>query len=293
MMSETSLSPPTIAGYAHEPTTKPPNWHALVALDVLFNNLASGLFLVAALAELIAPRVFATAATTAYVSALLFLLADLVCLVVDLGDPWRFHHMLRVFKPSSPMSLGTWCLTAFSVPLTLLVVVSFLRGGETTTHWHRQALILAGLLPAFGVAVYKGVLFSTTAQPGWKDGRWLGCYLTNSALLLGCAGLVAIANLAGHDKAAAMLRPALVLLLLINALALSLLLRDLQTALARAYTKAALARFGAFIVAGGMVAATVLLLLGGAVPTLIAVLLIFSGAIIIRFELVRLPHRQE
>ena len=72
-MSETSLSPPTIAGYAHGPTTKPPNWHALVALDVLFNNLASGLFLVAALAELVAPRIFAMAATTAYVFALLFL----------------------------------------------------------------------------------------------------------------------------------------------------------------------------------------------------------------------------
>ena len=44
-------------------------------------------------------------------------------LVLDLGDPLRFHHMLRVFKPSSPMSLGTWSLTAYSLPLTLIVAI--------------------------------------------------------------------------------------------------------------------------------------------------------------------------
>ena len=33
-----------------------------------------------------------------------------------------------------------------------------------------------GLVPAFASAVYKGVLFSTTAQPIWKDARWLGAF---------------------------------------------------------------------------------------------------------------------
>ena len=28
------------------------------------------------------------------------------------GAPERFHHMLRVAKPTSPMSVGTWILTA-------------------------------------------------------------------------------------------------------------------------------------------------------------------------------------
>jgi len=34
-------------------------------------------------------------------------------LIADLGRPERFHHMLRVAKPSSPMSVGTWILTAY------------------------------------------------------------------------------------------------------------------------------------------------------------------------------------
>ena len=48
----------TPAGYAAGPVTKAPAWHGLVAWDLLFNNLTTGLFLVAAVAELVAPEVF-------------------------------------------------------------------------------------------------------------------------------------------------------------------------------------------------------------------------------------------
>ena len=98
--------------------TKAPPWHGLVAWDLLFNNLTTGLFLIAALGELASPALLTPVAKVAYPLALVLLLVDLVCLVLDLGDPLRFHHMLRVFKPSSPMSLGTWCLTIYSFPLT-------------------------------------------------------------------------------------------------------------------------------------------------------------------------------
>src|SRR5919206_1182670 len=36
-----------------------------------------------------------------------------VLLIMDLGRPKRFYNMLRVFKPTSPMNLGTWILTSF------------------------------------------------------------------------------------------------------------------------------------------------------------------------------------
>ena len=58
----------------------------------------------------------------------MLLLIDLALLVLDLGDPLRFHHMLRVFKPSSPMSLGTWSLTIYSLPLTVIVATELLPG---------------------------------------------------------------------------------------------------------------------------------------------------------------------
>src|SRR5437588_10741755 len=145
-------------GYAARPVTKPPDWHGLVAWDLLFNNLTTGLFLVAAIGELAAPTVFSPVAKVAYPVALLLLLADLLCLVFDLGDPLRFHHMLRVFKPSSPMSLGTWCLTIYALPLTVAGALSLLPEGGTTLEWVRRTAVVLGLLPALGSAVYKGVL---------------------------------------------------------------------------------------------------------------------------------------
>src|SRR5262245_23157593 len=111
-------------GYEGRPATKPPNWHGLVTLDMVLNNLSTGLFLVAAVGELLAPGVFRPLAALVYPLVLLFLLGDLVCLVLDLGDVRRFHHMLRIWKPSSPMSFGTWVITAYSVPVTLLAILS-------------------------------------------------------------------------------------------------------------------------------------------------------------------------
>ena len=82
MQTKTNLPSPT--GYAGI-VTKPPEWHTLVVFDVLFNNLATGLFLVAAVGELAAPATFTAAATWAYPIALALLLIDLALLVLDLA----------------------------------------------------------------------------------------------------------------------------------------------------------------------------------------------------------------
>src|SRR2546429_6208709 len=91
---------PSYSSYANGPLTKAPDWHGLVAWDLLFNNLTTGLFLVAALGELAAPAVFSAVARVAYPVALVFLIADLLCLVLALGDPLRFPPMLRRFDPT-------------------------------------------------------------------------------------------------------------------------------------------------------------------------------------------------
>ena len=289
-MRADSARPAADTGYAARPITKAPNWHGLVAWDTLFNNLTTGLFLAAALAELAAPRVFAGVARAAYPVALVLLLADLVCLVFDLGDPLRFHHMLRVFKPTSPMSLGTWCITVYALPLTLLALLSILPGPGAALEWARRPAMILGLLPALGTAVYKGVLFSTTAQPGWKDARWLGGYLASSAVMLGAAQLLLLALVTGQPEAAVALRVALVPLLVLNAIALGLVISDVRGTLVRTYDRAALGRLALLVVGGGLLAPLGLLALGGPKPVAGAVLLIVLGALLVRAELVRLPH---
>jgi hypothetical protein len=278
------------AGYAARPVTKPPAWHGLVAWDMLFNNLTTGLFLVAALGELVAPEVFTPVAKAAYPLALVLLLVDLVCLVLDLADPLRFHHMLRVFKPTSPMSLGTWCLTVYSLPLTVAAALSLLPARWPALEWARQAAVVLGLLPALGSAVYKGVLLSTNAQPGWRDARWLGGYLTSSALLLGCADLLVLSILMGQQRAGTVLRPALVQLLVLTVVALCLLVADLRPALSRIHTRRQLGRLAALCVGAGTLVPLGLLLAGGRALAVLAAVLLLLGSLAMRFLIVRLPH---
>src|ERR1700729_1641084 len=231
------------SGYENMPITKVPGWHGIIAWDALLNGMATGLFLAAAISELAAPAVFMRVAKVAYPVALVLLLVDLGLLVMDLGDPLRFHHMLRVFKPGSPMSLGTWCLTIFSLPLTAAAGLSLLAEFGWDFEWARLGAVVVGLLPGFASAAYKGVLLSTNAQPGWKDARWLGGYLTNSAILMGCGELLVVSALMGQTQATAILRTGFMVLLVLNVIPLGLLFANLRPAHALLYTRAQQWRF--------------------------------------------------
>ncbi len=286
------------SGYASHPITKAPNWHGLVAWDLLLNNLTTGLFLVAALGELARPAAFGPLGKVAYPLALALLLADLACLVFDLGNPLKFHHMLRVFKPSSPMSLGTWCLTAYSLPLSALAVgdlaaaIGRIPAGSDAWRWIRTLCLIAGLVPALGSAAYKGVLFSTSAQPGWKDARWFGAYLVHSALMLGAAELLAIAQLMGRPEAAIPLRPAVVLLMATNALPLGLLLRELRTGLAPTRTRAGRVGLGALAFGLGLAIPLGLsLAMPGVLGSVAALAALGAGGFAVRWAIVMIPHR--
>jgi formate-dependent nitrite reductase membrane component NrfD len=103
---------------------------------------------------------------------------SLVALVHDLGRPERFLNMLRVLKPTSPMSVGSWLLTGYA-PLAGAAAVTAVSGRLPRT----GAAATAGaavLGPA--VAAYTAVLVSDTAVPAWHDGyRQLPFVFTGSA----------------------------------------------------------------------------------------------------------------
>jgi hypothetical protein len=287
----TTDTAPRSVGYSPREQLKAPPWHGLVAWDMLFNGLTTGLFLVAALGELVIPDVFLPVARVAYPVALALLVADQVLLILDLGDPWRFHHMMRVLKPRSPMSVGVWSLNAYAATLTAVVVLFLLPGGGAL-EWARRAAVVLGLGPAFASAVYKGVLLSTSAQPGWRDARWLGGYLSSGAAVLGCAEVVVLAYLTGHTRAAEVLRPALIVLQLVHAVPLALLSAELWPVMRRGLTPGQRAVAVALVLVGGWLLPLGLVSVGGGVVAMVAAAaLIVAGNLAARFLLVRLPHQ--
>jgi hypothetical protein len=198
--------------------------------------------------------------------------------------------MLRVFKPSSPMSLGTWCLTIFSLPLTAAAALSVLANLGWDFEWARLLAVVLGLLPGFGAAAYKGVLLSTNAQPGWKDARWLGGYLTNSALLMGCAELLVLSALMGQTQATVILRTAFIVLLVLNVIPLGLLFANLRPIHAQLYTRGQQWRVGALIAVGALIPLGLMLLNGGLLFISLAVVFLLFESWLVRSVYVKIPH---
>jgi hypothetical protein len=89
-------------------------------------------------------------------------------LIMDLGRPGRFLNMLRIFKPRSPMSMGAWCLFAFSNAGAGAVAADLLGR-------RREAKLLGGATAVLGTYLgsYTGALLAATAVPVWARSRLL------------------------------------------------------------------------------------------------------------------------
>jgi len=82
-------------------------------------------------------------------------------LIEDLGVRRRFVYMMRVFRPTSPMNLGTWLLAAFGGSAAAALLPG--KSGDA-------AAVASGMfgLPLTG---YTGVLLANTAVPLWQGAR--------------------------------------------------------------------------------------------------------------------------
>src|SRR5215212_246339 len=90
-------------------------------------------------------------------------IASVGFLVHDLGRPERFLHMLRVFKPTSALSVGTYILSPFSAAAGATAAVELLG-------WFPRLKRFGGAVSAlFGgpMATYTAVLLANTAVPSW------------------------------------------------------------------------------------------------------------------------------
>ena len=104
-------------------------------------------------------------------------------LVHDLGRPSRFLNMLRVFKVTSPLSMGTWILSPFAT-FAGAAAVAELRGVLLPVLERvagaRVAGLAAAIAPAVGrasglgaglfgpaLSTYTAVLIADTAVPSW------------------------------------------------------------------------------------------------------------------------------
>ena len=191
--------PVPAASYYGNPIINPPVWEELEIAGYLFaGGLAGAGSIVAAGGDLTGRpaltrgcRLCASAAIT----------ASLVALVKDLGRPARFLNMLRVFKITSPMSVGVWILSAYA-PLNFAASASEVTGLAPRTG--RAAGVGAGLLGA-AVASYTAALIADTAVPAWHEGHRELPYLFVSSAAAAASGFGLIVAPAGESAPVQML----------------------------------------------------------------------------------------
>ena len=175
--------------YYGRPVLKTPVWDWKIAAYLFSGGLSAGSAMLAAGADLTGRP---GAAAGQQSGALASLLASMYFLVADLGRPERFHHMLRVAKPSSPMSIGTWILSAYAPGAGLAGVAELMPKRLRRTwigrllSWLARPAGLSAAAVAPGVASYTAVLLSQTAVPAWREAHpYLPFVFTGSAAASG------------------------------------------------------------------------------------------------------------
>lgn len=160
-----SVVPPAeVDSYYDRQVIKTPVWTWEVPTYFFVGGAAGASAVLAAAARLAKRPSLARAARRAALGATL---ASPPLLVSDLGRPERFHHMLRTFKPTSPMSVGSWVLAVFGPAAAASGVLA--EWGRMP-RLQRLAETAAGALgPA--MVTYTAVLVADTAVPVWHEAR--------------------------------------------------------------------------------------------------------------------------
>jgi hypothetical protein len=153
----------TPGSYYGRPILKAPTWEALDVAGYLFLGGLAGVSSSLGAGAAVTGR--PGLARVSRVGAAGAIGLSLVALVHDLGRPERFVNMLRVFKVTSPMSVGSWLLSAYA-PLAFAAAGSDVTG--LAPRLGRAAGFGAAALGT-GVATYTGALVADTATPAWHD----------------------------------------------------------------------------------------------------------------------------
>jgi polysulfide reductase chain C len=187
-----------------------PGWTWFILFYFFLAGLAGGCYAIATLLRLSGDRSAEPMARLGYYVAFPAMLVGGLLLVLDLWQPLRFWHMLvsttpgdggLVFRPWSPMSLGSWALVAFGLITAVTFLEVLVRDRIIRTGITDRAVKLldgtpgkawnaVGALVALFIASYTGVLLSVSNQPVWSDtwalgGLFLASGLAGSAALLG------------------------------------------------------------------------------------------------------------
>lgn len=202
--------PPQIPSYGGRPALKPSIYGWMVGLYMVIAGVAGSTQILATLLDVTGGNAQAPLVLTGRIIAVVCAVAGGILLIVELHTPQRFYNMLRIFRPTSPMSIGTYTLLSFGF-FSMLALLAHLMG------WTLTALGLGAIasIPGAGMMSYPAAFAAATSTPLWAAApASLGARFAASSMASGAALLAVLALLFSNS-------PAIRALVLIAALALA------------------------------------------------------------------------
>jgi protein NrfD len=187
------------------PSFETPNWGWWIVLYFFIGGVAGGVSFAAGWLDLFGDQRDRAAMRLGQLLAFPLLILGALCLIIDLGKPLLFWHMifqseqfpLPIFKPYSPMSLGSAILFVFGVVAFLSFVDQALFKG-TIAHGPGnplgKILSLIGALAGLALAGYTGALLNVTNEPVWGNSPWISALFLFSGVSTGIALLLLLAR---------------------------------------------------------------------------------------------------
>lgn len=224
-----------------------PEWTWLLAIEMFFGGIAAGTYFAYALMRLFGNRQDEQVARRIGFVPLPAMLVVAILLIVDLGQPLRFLNLIFtspsavlerggpfMFNPQSPMTWGSYAITAFGL-FTLIAFLDSLahdgrylklmRGGELLAH--NGIWLVLGAIFALASGAYSGVLVNVTQQTVWTDTALLGALYVATAVFSGFAVAAIAAQLARAESTARAVKDALLWVGAINVILIAAFIASL------------------------------------------------------------------
>ena len=194
--------------YYGRPIVKPPPWDDKISAYLFLGGVAGGSAMLAVGAQ--AAGLEALRRNTR-LTALGATIGGTGFLILDLGRPERFLHMMRTFKPSSPMNMGTWILGGFGTAAGVVAAIEVDRlTGENLPlgplrallHWVEKPTGALAALFGAPLASYTGALLADTAVPTWNAAKDNLSYLFVSSAAMASSGVAMMTTPASQTRPA-------------------------------------------------------------------------------------------
>jgi formate-dependent nitrite reductase membrane component NrfD len=185
--------------YYGRQAVKPSPFDWRIGAYLFASSLAGAAQIIATVARRIASPRLRSAVRNGRLVAFAGAVTGPLLLIGDLKTPQRWYNMLRIFRSTSAMSIGSYVLTAFGASSTLALVAEWTRGRRAHSALARAAELSAALSGA-GMLTYTGALLSSTSTPVWAaESPLLSARFAASGMAAGAAALSALEQLAGRS----------------------------------------------------------------------------------------------